>query len=429
MAGATTRRIPPYWGVPASETPSRTPRKNRRWPVWAAIVLTLAGAGYLLSQRTTKGGKSAGGGKGRGAAVVPVGVSSVKKGNIGVYINALGTVTPVYTVTVTSRVAGQLMAVHYREGQIVQKGQLLAEIDARPYQAVVTQSEGQLERDRALLKNAFIDLDRYKMIYAQQAIPEQTLATQQATVEQNQGTVRLDQGTLDAAKVNLEYTRITAPIEGRVGLRLVDPGNIVQANGTTGIVSITQLQPITVIFTMAEDYLSEVVSQLRLGHKLKVIALDRSDQKELAQGTVLTIDNSIDPTTGTVKVRSSFINKDVRLFPNEFVNARLLVKTLNGVNLIPTGAIQRNTDEAYVYVVGADSAVQSRKIAIATTDGTIAAVTGVAIGDRLVMDGFDRLQDGVKVTVRPDSAASQDANNPAAAQQNMQNQEAGRGGR
>lgn len=392
-------------------------------------MLALAGAGFLMSQRAQKGNKSSGNAKGRGPASVPVGVSAVKKGNIGVYINALGTVTPVYTVTVTSRVAGELMSVHYREGQLVHKGELLAEIDSRPYQAVVTQAEGQLERDRAQLKNAHIDLDRYTMIYQQKAIPEQTLATQQATVEQNQGTVRVDQGNLDAAKVNLEYTRITAPISGRVGLRLVDPGNIVPANGTTGIVTITQLQPITVIFTMAEDYLSEVIHELQLGHKLKVVALDRSDQKELAEGTVLTIDNTIDPTTGTVKVRAAFVNKDGRLFPNEFVNARLLVKTLNGMNLIPTAAIQRNNDEAYVYVVGANSAVQSHKITVATTDGTTAAVTGVAPGDRLVVDGFDRLQDGTKVAIRPDSTATQDAANPATARQNMEDHEAGRGGR
>lgn len=395
------------------------------------LCLLLAGAGYLLSQRT-KGGKDTANspagakGRGRGPAAVPVGISAAQRGDMGVYINALGTVTPVYTVTVTSRVVGQLMAVHYREGQLVQKGDLLAEIDGRPYRAVLEQAEGQLARDRAILKNAYIDLDRYKQIYSEKAIPQQTLATQQATVEQNEGTVRIDQGNLDAAKVNVEYTSITAPISGRVGLRLVDPGNIVQANGTTGIATITQLQPITVIFTMAEDYLSEVVSEMRRGHKLRVDALDRSNSTELAEGTVLTVDNSIDVSTGTVKVRASFANKDGRLFPNEFVNARLLVKTLKGVNLIPTAAIQRNADDAYVYIVRPDSTVQSRNIKVTATDGNHAAVTGVEPGQKLVIDGFDRLQDGIKVAARPESPAAGAANNPAAAQQTSDEREAGR---
>ncbi len=392
-----------------------TARARRHWAVWIAAICILLGGGYLLSQRSTapaaggKGGKS---GK-QGTGAISVSVDTVRQGNIGVYITAIGTVTPVYTANVTSRVVGQLMEVHYREGQIVHKGDLLAVIDARPYAAVMTQAQGQLARDQALLKNALIDLDRYKMIYQQKAIPEQQLATQQATVEQDQGTVKLDEGNLDAAKVNVEYTRITAPIDGRVGLRLVDPGNIVQANGTTNLLTITQLQPITVIFTMAEDYLSEVVSQMRGGHKLRVDALDRADQTDLAQGTVLTIDNQIDTTTGTVKVRATFANRDNKLFPNEFVNAKLLVRTLNTVNLIPTATIQRNGDAAFVYVVDpAKKTVQSRNINIATTDGDTAAVTGVKPGETLVTDGFDRLQDGVKVAIRKSMAPSNNVSNP-----------------
>ena len=332
--------------------------------------------------------------------MIPVAADTVRQGNIGVYINALGTVTPVYTVTVTSRVVGELKEVHYREGQIVHKGDLLAVIDPRPYQAVLIQAQGQLARDQALLKNAYIDLDRYKTIYQQRAIPEQQLATQQATVEQDEGIVKLDEGNLDAAKVNVEYSRITAPITGRVGLRQIDPGNIVQANGTTGLLTITQLQPITVIFTIAEDYVSEVASQMRAGQRLRVDALDRSNQAEIAQGTVLTMDNQIDTTTGTVKVRAIFSNNDYRLFPNEFVNAKLLVRTLNNVNLIPTAAIQRNNDLAFVYVINANSTVQSRNINIAATEGNTAAVTGVSPGEKLVTDGFDKLQDGIKVAVR-----------------------------
>lgn len=376
------------------------------------MLLTVVGATFLLSQRVQTNTPEGARGKKKGGGAIPVGIASVEQGDIGVYLNALGTVTPVYSVTLTSRVTGQLMEVHYREGQLVHKGELLAVIDPRPYQALVTQAEGQLARDRATLKNSYIDLERYKLIYAQKAIPEQTLATQQAVTEQNEGTVRVDEGNLEAAKVNLEYTRITAPIDGRVGLRLVDPGNIVQANGTAAILTIAQLQPITVIFTIAEDYVADVSSQLRAGRKLVVDAFNRSNQSELAQGTVLTIDNAIDTTTGTVKVRSSFVNKDHRLFPNEFVNARLLLKTLHKANLIPTAAIQRNNDLAFVYVVGPDNAVKMRDVKIATTDGNVAAVTGVNPGERLVTDGFDRLQDGVKVVVRSSRDEEPDASAP-----------------
>ena len=327
--------------------PADRPRKH--WALWAAIVCMLVGAGYLLSQRSSSPQSSKGCKKAKGAGAIPVSVAQVKQGNIGVYVNALGTVTPVYTVTLASRVVGQLLSVNYKEGQMVHKGQVLAEIDARPYTAVYIQAQGQLERDMALLNNAKIDLKRYQQAFEQHAIPEQTVATQQATVGQDEGTVKLDQGNLEAAKVNVDYAKIIAPIDGRVGLRTVDPGNIVPANGTTGLLTITQLQPITVIFNMAEDYISEVATQMRAGHKLQVDALDREDSTDLARGTLLTLDNQIDTTTGTVRVRATFANRDLKLFPNEFVNARLLVRTLNSVNLIPTAAIQRNNDVAFVY--------------------------------------------------------------------------------
>lgn len=390
----------------APEKEHATPRRRRWWPVWAALFFMLCGAGYLLSQRSSNAPSRGKAGARGGGGAIPVGVAQVKQGNIGIYINALGTVTPVYTVSVTSRVVGQLMEVHYKEGQIVHKGDLLAVIDPRPYQAALTQAEGQLARDQAQLKNAYIDLDRYKMVYQQRAIPEQQLATQQATVEQDEGIVKLDQGNLDAAKVNVDYARITAPIDGRVGLRPVDPGNIVQANGATTLLTIAQLQPITVIFPIAEDYISEVVSQMQAGHRLRVDALDRENQTELAQGTVLTLDNQIDTTTGTVRVRATFANKDNRLFPNEFVNAKLLVRTLENVNLIPMAAIQRNNDIAFVYVVQPNNTVKSRNVTIATNDGTTAAVTGVNPGETVVTDGFDRLQDGTKVLVRQEPAGA-----------------------
>ncbi len=378
----------------------------------------LAGAGYLFSQRS--GTPKSGGKNAPPPGGVPVSVDMVRRGNMPVYISSIGTVTPVYTVTVTSRVVGELVEVHYKEGQIVQKGDLLAVIDPRPYDAAYVQAQGQLARDQALLNNARIDLQRYTTAMATHAIPEQTYATQQAAVAQDEGTVKLDQGNLDAAKVNVDYTRITAPISGRVGLRLVDPGNIVAANGTTGLLSIAQLQPITVIFPMAEDYISEVEHEVRLGHSLRVDALDREDQHELAQGTLLTLDNSIDTTTGTVRVRATFANTNYELFPNEFVNARLLVKTLQGVSIAPGAAIQRNGDQAFVYVVDPKtSTVQLRNVTVTQTSGNSAAVTGVNPGETVVTDGFDRLDNGVRVSLKQETepAATPPAPNqsPAAA--------------
>ena len=341
------------------------------------------------------------GGRGRGGGPVPVAAATVRKGSMGEYISALGTVTSVYTVTVTSRVAGSLISVNYREGQVVHKGDLLAVIDPRPYQATLLQAQGQLQRDQATLANSKIDLERYNMAYSQHAIPEQTLATQKAVVNQNEGTTKVDQGNLDAAQVNVDYTQIRSPIDGRVGLRSVDPGNIVQANGTTPLLTITQIQPITVIFTMAEDYISDVVKELQKGHKLRVDALNRDDETELAQGTLLTLDNLVDTATGTVKARAIFQNRDYKLFPNEFVNAKLLVKTLRGVNIVPNAAIQRNNEVAFVYVVSPTKTAKAVNVKIATNDGIQSAVTGVDAGDVVVTDGFDKLQDGVKVAVRP----------------------------
>jgi multidrug efflux system membrane fusion protein len=395
------------------QTPTQTPKPKHSWPMWiGAVLVLLLGAGYLLSQMTggsTSQSSGKGGGKNSkkgGGGPIPVAADKVTQGNMGVYIEALGTVTPVYTVTVTSRVAGQLMEVDYKEGQMVKKGDLLAVVDPRPYEAVVLQAQGQLQRDQALLANARIDLARYKSALEQHAIPEQQLATQQATVNQDEGTVKLDQGNLDAGAVNVTYTRITSPIDGRVGLRQVDPGNIVQANGTQALAVIAQIAPITVIFTMAEDYISEVVQQMKAGRHLQVEALSRDDTTVLAHGTVLTVDNQIDTTTGTVKVRASFPNTDAKLFPNEFVNAKLLVKTLMQVNIIPSAAIQRNNDIAFVYVIDSTSAVHTRDIKIATTNGMQSAVTGVSPGETVVTDGFDKLQDGLKVRIRQTKSSS-----------------------
>jgi membrane fusion protein, multidrug efflux system len=330
---------------------------------------------------------------------IPVSVQPVKSGSIDVHLDALGTVTPVYTVTVASRVAGELTDVRYKEGQLVKTGELLATIDARPYQAVLTQAKGQLARDQASLKNAQADLDRYQNAFKEHAVPEQEVATQKATVAQDQASLQLDQGNVDAAQVNVDYTRIVSPIDGRVGLRSVDPGNIVQANGA-GIATITQLQPITVIFTIAEDDLGDVVQQTQTGRTLPVQAFDRSKQNKIADGSLATIDNQINTTTGTVRAKATFDNSHNELFPNQFVNARLTVKTLTNVNLVPNVAIQRNNDAATVYVVQPDSTVKSQDVKIVSTDGDVSAVTGVNPNDQLVTDSFDKLQNGTKIKVR-----------------------------
>ena len=343
------------------------------------------------------------------AQPIPVGSAKVTRGDIDVYLDALGTVTPVYTVAVASRVAGELTQVHYKEGQLVKKNDLLAVIDPRPYVAAQVEAQGQLERDQAALKNARIDLARYEDSYKEHAIPQQQVATQRALVEQDEGTVKVDQGNLAAAQVNVDYTHIVSPIDGRVGLRAVDPGNIVPANGTTGLLTVTQLQPITVIFTVAEDSIDEVFAQMSSGHELPVIALDRSKQHTIATGTLLTVDNQVNTTTGTVRARATFANSHNELFPSQFVNARLLVKTLNQVNLVPQAAIQHNNDIAFVYVIQPDGTVQSRNVNILASEGGTAAVSGVNPGDQLVTDGFDKLQNGSKVVQRKTAPAEADA--------------------
>jgi multidrug efflux system membrane fusion protein len=335
-----------------------------------------------------------------GGALIAVSATAVRIGSIDIVLNALGIVTPVSTVTVTSRVAGEVTEVLYQEGQMVKKNDLLLVIDPRPYAAAVMQAEGQLKRDEALLENAQLDVGRYRDAVAVHAVPEQQLATQQALVLEDQGTVELDQGNLAAARVNLDYTEIRSPIDGQVGLRPVDRGNIVAAGGTTPLVVITQLQPITVIFTVAEDSLGEILPELRSGRPLRVEALDRGQQTQLAQGFLNTLDNQIATATGTVRARATFANAKSELFPNQFVNVRLYVKTLTQVALVPTAAIQRNDTAAFVYVIQPDGTVKSRPIIITASQGDEAAVTGVQAGESLVTDGFEKLEDGSKVAVR-----------------------------
>lgn len=326
--------------------------------------------------------------------------AKARKGDIGVYFTGLGAVTPIYTVTVKSRVDGQLMGIHYGEGDLVHKDDVLAEIDPRPYQVQLEQAEGQLAKDQANLANARTDLARYQTLLTQNAIPEQQVATQKAAVTQGEGTVKSDQSQIDSAKLNLDYCRITAPITGRVGLRLVDPGNIVHASDQTGLLVITQIEPISVIFTIAEDQLPPVFKRMRAGQRLGVDAYNRDMTAKITHGTLTTIDNQIDPSTATVKLRANFDNKDDALFPNQFVNARLLVELKRNVTLVPTAVVQRNSQTTYVYLVKPDSTVTVRPVTIGTTEGDDSEVTaGLEPGDVVVMTGVDKLQEGSKVSV------------------------------
>jgi len=346
-----------------------------------------------------KGGK---GGRGRNGEppVIPVVGARAQKGNIGVYINGLGTVTPIYTVTIKSRVDGELTAVRFREGETVKKGDLLMEIDPRPYQVQLTQAEGQQARDQATLENARVDLGRYEDLLKQNAIPEQQVATQRSTVKSAEATVKSDQGQVDAARLNLTYTRITAPITGRLGLRLVDPGNIVHASDSNGLVVLTQMQPISVLFTISEDQLPTVLQKMRAGQTLSVDAFDREMQHKLATGSLTTVDNEIDPTTGTVRLRATFENGNAALFPSQFVNARLLVETHRGVVLLASAAIQRTSSTVFVYLVKPDSTVTVRNITAGVSEGETTQITsGLTPGDVVVMTGADKLLEGSKVRV------------------------------
>ena len=370
--------------------------KGVRIVVWIILLLVFA-AGFVIVLRrhdTTNTSRPQRGGGGP----VTTSTATAQKGDIGNYLDSIGTVTPVYTSSITSQVNGIVTQVYYREGQIVKKGDPLIDIDPRPYQATLLQAQGTLLRDQNVLAQAQMDLERYKDAWARRAIPKQTLDDQAKLVAQDEGTVKLDQGSVQYDQVQLDFCHITAPINGRVGLRLVDPGNVVQSNGTVTLVVITQIQPITVIFTIAEDNLFEVQQRLRQNTKLSADAYDRAGVKKLTTGTLMTLDNQIDTTTGTVKARASFENKDARLFPNEFVNIRLLVNTIKGATLIPSSAVQHNGKAAFVYVIQ-DNVAHERSIQTSVTNEGTTQVTGVNPGEVVATSSFDKLQDNSKILV------------------------------
>lgn len=393
--------------------PHAPPQKHSHtwlWVVLGIVVLLITIA--IWSHRHSAAGM-AGGGRGGGNGPTMISTATVQKGTIGVYVYALGSVTPVYTVSVEARVAGQITSVNYKEGQHVHVGDPLIDIDPRPFEAALNQAQGQLQHDQALLDNAKIDLTRYQEAFSSNAIPQQQYDTQLATVHEDEGTVQLDEGNLTNAAVNLAYCHITSPINGRVGLRLVDPGNIVQANGTTPLVVITQNKPITVVFNVAEDDLSKILPQLRKKKTLTFDVYDREDVQKLTTGTLETLDNQINALTGTLKLRGVCSNEDESLFPNQFVNIHLLVDTLHDISVLPNSAIQRNSDTAYVYLLKpadegkTNQTVEMHPIMVGATDGNISQVN-LDTNAVVASDNFNRLTDGAAVTIRPTANPGQE---------------------
>jgi membrane fusion protein, multidrug efflux system len=409
---AAVEEAEPYEAPPAVHEPAAPPARprRRRWPwllVLAAVVLVF----YWLAHRgggERQQGAKAGAGRGADARPIPVQTATATTQDVGVYLTGLGTVVPLNTAVVKSRVDGQLLRITFHEGQVVRAGDLLAVLDPRPFQVQLMQAEGQQAKDEATLQNARVDLQRYQVLLAEDSIPRQQYDTQKATVAQLQAALKSDQAQIEGAKLNLSYSRVTAPTGGRVGLRQVDPGNIVHANDPGGIVVITQLQPIDVLFTLPGDDLPRVLPQVHAGHTLAVEAYDRDLKRRLATGQLLAVDNQIDPTTGTVRMKALFPNQDEALFPNQFVNARLLVDTLHGAVTVPTAAVQRSPQSTFVYVVKPDRTVEVRNVEVELAEGDEASIRrGLAAGEAVVVEGVDKLRPGAKVEVAAPGAGGE----------------------
>ena len=386
--------------IEESETSQRIDteeRASRSKTKLAFILIPMLAVGIYFVAHAKKGKEVSAAVASESQAVI-IHAAVASEGDIGVYIDALGTVTPISTVNIYSQVSGRVVAVHYREGQTVHKGDALIEIDPRPYQAQLQQAEGLLDHDRGVLQQAEIDLARYKDAFAEHAVAKQILDDQEQAVVQDQGTVKYDLGQVESAKVQLSYCYISSPISGRVGLRLIDTGNLVASGTSSPLVVITQLQPITVVFNVSEDHLGEVQSRLRQHTPLAVDTFDRAAQTKIASGALLTLDNQIDTSTGTVRFRGEFSNQDLALFPNQFVNARLLVHTLKNAVLVPNAAIQRNGTQAFVFVVS-NNTISVRNVTEQSTDGNATAVEGMHRGEVVALSSFDKLQDGTLVTV------------------------------
>jgi membrane fusion protein, multidrug efflux system len=414
---------------PARPSPTVEPRP-RRGLLLPSLVVLLIVAGVVWWIRQGSAPQPGGAGGGRATAPMSIVPEAVNKGDIGINLNALGTVTSLATVTIRSQISGQLIRIDFKEGDEVKKGDLLAEIDARPYEAALAQQRGQLARDEALLKGAQVDLTRYQGLAAQNAVPRQTLDTQTALVAQDQGLVEADRAMVRAAEVNLNYCRILSPLDGRVGLRLVDQGNYVTPGDANGLVVITQIQPISVLFTVPEDNLQAIAKRIQSGAVLPATALDRSGASKIADGTLQTFDSQIDPTTGTIKLRAQFPNDTKTLYPNQFVNVRLLLDTHKDVTTMPTAGIQRGVPGTFVYLVNADGTVSVRPIKLGVTEGDrVEVLSGVAPGDRIVIDGADKLRDGAKIDVRAATGASPPPDATKAAGQNSGQDKAGGGGK
>jgi multidrug efflux system membrane fusion protein len=371
----------------------------RRTAIAAGTVVVVAVVLYVMLRPRADRVQAAAPARGM-AGRVSVTTVTAKNGDIGVYLDAIGTVTPVYTSTITSQVVGMISAVHYRESQYVRKGDPLIDIDPRPFQAQLEQAQGLLERDTHILEQSRMDLQRFRDAWARDAIAKQTLDDQEKLALQNEGTVKNDQGTVAFQRTQLEYCRIRAPFDGRVGLRLVDPGNVVQANSTTALVVLTQMQPITVVFPVAEDYLTQIQSADGGGQRLRVVALDRAKSTTLATGVLVAVDNQIDTTTGTVRLRAQFDNRKNELFPNQFVNTRLLLRTVREAVLIPTSAIQHNGTNSFVYLISGSTA-HMRAVTPGPAEAGATAVEGLKQGDVVANSSFERLRDNAAVVVAP----------------------------